>query len=82
MVLGGPSAFLRGLFPEEEPCECNTLTIILPDFDENTIKNLLGLLYTGKQQINNRLLTFVFLSSFKLQGPLLEIVQKKTSMNY
>ena len=48
MVLGGPSAFLRNLFPPEEPCECNTLTVILPDFDSNTIKNLLGLLYTGE----------------------------------
>ena len=48
MVLGGPSAFLRNLFPPEEPCECNTLTVILPDFTANTIKNLLGLLYTGK----------------------------------
>ena len=48
MVLGGPSAFLRNLFPPEEPCECNTLTVILPDFDANTIKNMLGLLYTGE----------------------------------
>ena len=48
MVLGGPSAFLRSLFPAEEPCECNTLTILLPDFNTNTIKNLLSLLYTGK----------------------------------
>ena len=47
MVLGAPSTFLRGLFPPEEPCECNTLTVILPDFDSTTIKNLLGLLYTG-----------------------------------
>ena len=47
MVLGGPSAFLRNLFPTEEPCECNTLTVMLPDFDSKTIKNLLGLLYTG-----------------------------------
>jgi len=47
MVLGGPSAFLRNLIPPEEPCECNTLTIILPDFSSKTIKNLLGLLYTG-----------------------------------
>ena len=47
MVLGGPSAFLRHLFPPEEPCECNTLTVILPDFDSVTVKNLLALLYTG-----------------------------------
>jgi len=47
MVLGGPSAYLRNLIPPEEPCECNTHTIILPDFNSKTIKNLLGLLYTG-----------------------------------
>ena len=51
MVLGGPSAFLRNLFPTEEPCECNTLTVMLPDFDSKTIKNLLGLLYTGMKAI-------------------------------
>ena len=48
MVLGGPSSFLKDMFPTEEPCECNRLTIILPDFEAATVKNLLGLLYTGK----------------------------------
>jgi hypothetical protein len=48
MVLGGPSPFVRGMFPLEDPCECNTLTVILPDYDANTIKNLLSLLYTGE----------------------------------
>ena len=49
MVLGGPSAFLKGMFPTEDPCECNRLTVVLPDFEAATVKNLLGLLYTGKK---------------------------------
>ena len=49
MVLGGPSSFLKGMFPTEEPCECNRLTVVLPDFEAATVKNLLGLLYTGKK---------------------------------
>ena len=49
MVIGGRSSFLRNIFPAEEPCECNRLTVILPDFEAATIKNLLGLLYTGKK---------------------------------
>ncbi len=51
MIFGGPSPFLREMFPKEEPCECNNLTIHLPDFDANTIKNLLSILYTGKHVI-------------------------------
>ena len=51
VILASSSQFLRDLLESgAEACQCEALTIHLPDFDSATVKNLLGVLYTGKEK--------------------------------
>ena len=51
VILASSSQFLRDLLESSaEACQCEALTIHLPDFDSATVKNLLGVLYTGKEK--------------------------------
>jgi hypothetical protein len=41
------STFIRDLIREYQDCSCDAVTIFLPDYEANTVKNLLSLMYTG-----------------------------------
>ena len=48
MLFASCSPFVRELFEKSsENCTCETMTLLLPDFDAATVKNLLSILYTG-----------------------------------
>ena len=50
VLLASCSPFVRGLLESgAETCQCEALTIHLPDFDSATVKSLLCILYTGKK---------------------------------
>jgi hypothetical protein len=48
IMLVGCSSFVRDMLPKESTCDCDNLSIYLPDFKPRTIKNLLSILYTGE----------------------------------
>ena len=51
MVLAGGSDFLRALIQQSQSCECDSLTLYLPDYKASTVKNLLSILYTGRESV-------------------------------
>ena len=49
-MLASCSPFVKGLLESgNRNCECESLTVHLPDFSPAAVKNLLGILYTGKK---------------------------------
>lgn len=50
MILASCSGYVRDLILAAQGgsgCECNTVTVFLPDFNAATVRNLLNILYTG-----------------------------------
>lgn len=59
MILASCSHYVRDLIlSTTDGCTCDTLTIYLPDFEANTVKNLLCLLYTGWPSSSSLLTSF------------------------
>ncbi len=54
VVFASSSPFLKSLLESGSGnCECEALTVHLPDFSPATVKNLLGILYTGRSMESN-----------------------------
>ncbi len=49
MVFAGCSSFVRELIERTtEGCSCEAITLYLPDYSADTVRNLLSILYTGE----------------------------------
>jgi hypothetical protein len=58
VILASCSPFIKSLLEASQNCECDALTIYLPDFDSVIVKNLLAILYTGKNNVCRKCVVF------------------------
>ena len=85
VLLASCSPFVRGLLESgAETCQCEALTIHLPDFDSATVKSLLCILYTGKKSGIAPIWFLQLLNKQEGNGPIdfLGIGTIKQSMSY
>ena len=83
VLLASCSPFVRGLLESgAETCQCEALTIHLPDFDSATVKSLLCILYTGKKSGIAPIWFLQLLNKQEGNGPIDRDWNNKKPMSY